>query len=129
MPFVDPRRIQEGTGGGFGGGRTIGGRVSVSRAKALGSAKPSQRLLLERHAKPAKPGAKSLVKEGGKGYAEQKYSVSVPVSVRWKDGLVHTDRVKGMNVGHALARARDNWPDATVVQGAGKVIKRVLKKK
>jgi hypothetical protein len=70
--------------------------------------------LLEQHAKPAKPGVKSLVKEGGKGHAEQKFKVSVPVKVQWKDGSVLFDEIKGLNQGHALTRARDNWPDATV---------------
>jgi hypothetical protein len=47
-----------------------------------------------------------------KGYHEQNYPVSLSVRVRWNDGLVHEDEVKGLNPGHALSLAWDNWIDA-----------------
>jgi hypothetical protein len=54
---------------------------------------------------------------GSKGYHEQKYSTSVPVKVTWPvhpHMRPHFDEVKGLNEGHALARARQNWPGAVV---------------
>lgn len=50
----------------------------------------------------------------GKSYHEQKYQVSIAVRVTWPDGMTHEDEVKGLNKGHALYRARWNWPDATI---------------
>jgi len=51
-----------------------------------------------------------------KGYEDQKYPVSVEVEVRWSDGQVHRDAIKGLNVGHALYLGRLNWPDAESVE-------------
>ena len=53
-----------------------------------------------------------------KGYSSQKFSKSLPVVVR-QPGLsdeldVFHDAVKGLNPGHALYRARENWPGADV---------------
>jgi hypothetical protein len=49
---------------------------------------------------------------GNKGYAEQQYPASVNLRVTWHDGMTHEDSVRGLNAGHALARAASNWPDA-----------------
>lgn len=49
------------------------------------------------------------------GYSEQRYPVSIAVRVEWADGLTHKDEVKGLNTGHALWRAWQNWPDATII--------------
>src|SRR4029077_3923302 len=54
------------------------------------------------------------VSENGKPYEEQKFKTSVPVKVIFEDGSTHFDRVRGLNEGHALARAKANWPGATV---------------
>lgn len=47
-------------------------------------------------------------------FYEQRYSTVLWVKVTWPDGDSHTDAVKGLNRGHALYRARWNWPGATV---------------
>jgi hypothetical protein len=56
------------------------------------------------------------VSTGAKGYHEQKFKTSIPVKVTWPDhpGDIHFDEVKGLNEGHALARAKSNWPGANV---------------
>lgn len=63
-------------------------------------------------------GGLALPSRGGMGYAEQKFKDSLPVVVKWFDKLegpqVHHDAVKGLNRGHALYRAKENWPGADV---------------
>jgi hypothetical protein len=49
------------------------------------------------------------------GYHDERYGVAVRVRVTWRDGASHVDEVKGLNVGHALYRARLNWPEALVM--------------
>tara|TARA_R100001463_G_C3383517_1_gene205917 strand:+ start:128 stop:442 length:315 start_codon:yes stop_codon:yes gene_type:complete len=56
------------------------------------------------------------ISEKGKDFQEQKYKTTIKVKVKFKDGSTHRDEVKGMNQGHALARARSNWPGAAVVK-------------
>jgi len=56
------------------------------------------------------------VSEKGKGYSEQAYKTSIKVKVKFKDGKTITDDVKGMNEGHALTRAKSNWPGAAVIK-------------
>tara|TARA_R110002074_G_C11989339_1_gene612845 strand:+ start:47 stop:424 length:378 start_codon:yes stop_codon:yes gene_type:complete len=56
------------------------------------------------------------ISETGKGYAEQAYNTSIKVKVKFKDGKTITDSVKGMNEGHALARAKSNWPGSAVIK-------------
>lgn len=58
---------------------------------------------------------------GGKEFAEQAYPFTLPVRVHYDTGLggigssdSWIDAVKGMNPGHALARARENWPGAVI---------------
>ncbi len=51
-----------------------------------------------------------------KGFHEQKYKTTVKVKVKHKGGLTHTDEIKGMNEGHALARAKSNWPGSAVIK-------------
>lgn len=46
---------------------------------------------------------------GGSGFNEQRYKFEQDVKVTFEDGSVHYDTVKGLNKGHALARARENW--------------------
>ena len=54
----------------------------------------------------------------GKSFGEQKFKEILPVIVKWikngklKDSMI--DEVKGLNKGHALYRAKENWPDAVV---------------
>lgn len=52
-----------------------------------------------------------------KTYFEQRYPVSLLVRVTWSDGSSHVDEVKGLNSGHALSRARWNWPGAPLIVG------------
>jgi hypothetical protein len=59
-------------------------------------------------------GYKDFVKPGGKGYEAEQYGSSVDVKVRGADGSHHIDAVKGLNEGHALARAKSNWPGMEV---------------
>ena len=73
-------------------------------------------------------GASATVRAGGKAFDEQKYSTGIKVRVEWDDALLADgtrgkdfieDEVKGMNAGHALRRAAENWPDASRVQIIG----------
>jgi hypothetical protein len=52
--------------------------------------------------------------EPAQAYDESKFPYSQPVKVTWPDGTVHEDEVKGLNSGHALARAKSNWEGAKV---------------
>ncbi len=49
-------------------------------------------------------------------FDEQRFSTTIKVKVTWPDGLTHEDEIKGLNLGHALWRARNNWPDASNVE-------------
>jgi|GEM_PF-3305563 len=64
----------------------------------------------------AAPGEGPVESTPAKPYGEQRYAWAVPVKVTWEDGSVHHDAVKGLNPGHALYRARENWPDAIRVE-------------
>jgi hypothetical protein len=62
-----------------------------------------------------KLGKSNLVSERGKPFDEQKYPHTQDVRVDWPDtGDSIEDQVKGLNKGHAMARARENWPGATI---------------
>ena len=56
---------------------------------------------------------------GSKSYSEQRFKTSIDVRVTLPDGITHEDSVKGLNEGHALARAASNWPDATKIEVLG----------
>ena len=56
------------------------------------------------------------ISETGKRYAEQAYKTNIKVKVKFKDGKTITDNIKGMNEGHALARAKSNWPGSAVIK-------------
>ena len=56
------------------------------------------------------------ISETGKGYAEQAYKTNIKVKVKFKDAKTITDNIKGMNEGHALARAKSNWPGSAVIK-------------
>lgn len=58
----------------------------------------------------------SKIKEGGKDFEEQKYPKSYEVKVSFPNGDSHLDEVKGLNQGHALSRAKGNWPDASNIE-------------
>lgn len=49
-----------------------------------------------------------------KGYAEEKYATSLPVKAYTEPGVPFYDEIKGMNKGHALWRAKDNWAGSEV---------------
>lgn len=51
-----------------------------------------------------------------KTFAQQKYPFTLKVIALWADGLSHIDEIKGLNKGHALKLARENWPDAMVCE-------------
>lgn len=54
------------------------------------------------------PGPPSL-----KGFAKEAYPHTQRVRVRWPNDEM-ADDIKGLNQGHAVYRARENWPDANV---------------
>lgn len=49
-----------------------------------------------------------------KGFFEERFPVTIKVRVTFSDGSTHEDEIKGLNVGHALYRARDNWEGAAI---------------
>ena len=49
------------------------------------------------------------------GYAGEKYGHTQKVRVSLPGGETFVDEIKGMNKGHALARARSNWEGAGIV--------------
>lgn len=56
----------------------------------------------------------------GTGFSTEKYKAILKVKVHWPNGTSHIDEIKGLNDGHALARARSNWPGAIIeVLGSG----------
>ena len=57
---------------------------------------------------------RAYIKAEPKGFDEQKFPHSYAVEVKWPDGMTHTDEVKGLNEGHALWRAKNNWEGADV---------------
>lgn len=50
----------------------------------------------------------------GKGYAQQKYPTSLPVKAYTEPGVPFYDEIKGLNKGHALYNAKNNWPGVDV---------------
>jgi hypothetical protein len=50
-----------------------------------------------------------------RGFEEQRFPFVQSVRVEWPDGTFSYDQVKGLNSGHALSRAKNNWPDASSV--------------
>ncbi len=59
--------------------------------------------------------ARQMVSETGKPFAEQKYPHIQRVRVEWPEhNDVLEDEIKGLNKGHALARAKENWPGAKI---------------
>lgn len=46
------------------------------------------------------------------GYQEEKYPISIDVMIVWSDDDSHADSIKGLNEGHAVWRAWQNWPSA-----------------
>jgi len=62
------------------------------------------------------------VSEKGKGFHEQKYKTTIKVRVKFKKepyqkkATEMVEYIKGMNEGHALTRARSNWPGAAVIK-------------
>jgi hypothetical protein len=53
---------------------------------------------------------------GTKDFADQRYPHTIGVLVTFRDGTTHFDAVKGLNAGHALARAAANWSDARRIE-------------
>jgi|TARA_R110000822_G_scaffold26011_1_gene78712 hypothetical protein len=89
-------------GGGMGGGKSIvTGKKSTVKHPRSGKGKRSSNI---------------PISEKGSGFSEQKYKTTIKVKVKFKDGSTHSDEIKGLNAGHALARAKSNWPGAAVVK-------------
>jgi hypothetical protein len=60
----------------------------------------------------------------GKGYQEQRYPWAEKVRVTWDNGEEMVDHVKGMNRGHAMARAASNWPSAKkIISLGGRIVR------
>lgn len=55
---------------------------------------------------------------GMKSYGSQRYGTEVWVMVHF-DGFAMVDAIKGLNKGHALWRARQNWTDAELISVIG----------
>ncbi len=60
-----------------------------------------------------------LLKSGGKGFHEEKYPVTVNVRVTFSNDNVIEDSIKGLNEGHAMARAAGNWSSAVKIESLG----------
>lgn len=102
------------------GGKTEGGdQANVAGGKgkgaenAGGKAEEVPELVAKKSFAEVKP---SKIAEGGKDFYEQKFPKSYEVEVTWPDGDKHIDEVKGLNEGHALSRAKGNWPDASDIK-------------
>ena len=50
-----------------------------------------------------------------KGFHAEKYPISLTLVLCFSDGEQWEDGIKGLNVGHALWRARQNWDGVTIV--------------
>ena len=92
------------------GGRLGGGKTSKPKVQSGLEIKKSTR------SGKGKLSRKVPISETGKSYAEQAYKTSIKVKVKFKDGKTIIENVKGMNEGHALARAKSNWPGSAVIK-------------
>ena len=50
-----------------------------------------------------------------KSYSQQNYPCSIKVRIRFDNGTLMVDYIKGLNPGHALWLAWQNWPAAIVI--------------
>ena len=50
----------------------------------------------------------------GKGFSTEAYKHIARVKVHFPDQQSFVDEIKGLNQGHAIARARSNWPGAVI---------------
>ena len=78
-------------------------------AEGMGAALASGTLLL-----PKPKPFMNLGKQPVKGFAEEAFKYELPVRVSLPSGEVFEDVVKGLNRGHAMARARSNWEGAGI---------------
>tara|TARA_R110002012_G_scaffold254081_1_gene433150 strand:- start:4 stop:330 length:327 start_codon:yes stop_codon:yes gene_type:complete len=92
---------------------TVGGRMGGGKSIVTGK---KSTLKHPRSGKGKRSRNDPSVSEKGKDFHDQKYKTTIKVKVKFKDGSTHRDEVKGMNEGHALARARSNWPGAAVIK-------------
>jgi len=90
-----------------------GGKGSAPKASPKASPKPKPKSTRSGKGKRSR---KVPISEKGKDFQEQQYKETIKVKVKFKDGSTHKDEVKGLNKGHALARAKSNWPGAAVVK-------------
>jgi hypothetical protein len=95
-----------------------GSRSAMLGRPAPGGRQPSYRRSGEEMAKAMGMGedAPSRLMDTRKGFNEESYPYVETVKVFWEDGQVHTDQIKGLNKGHAMQRARANWPDAAWIE-------------
>lgn len=54
----------------------------------------------------------STFARGETPYEAQRFPNETQVLIEFGDGSTHMDAVKGLNMGHALRRAKENWPNA-----------------
>tara|TARA_Y100000296_G_scaffold83727_1_gene115415 strand:+ start:62 stop:481 length:420 start_codon:yes stop_codon:yes gene_type:complete len=114
----------------YGGG---GGKGSILTGKKSSVSKKAKEKLKSKYPRSGKGKRKREMKIGespsGKGFHEQEYKTTIKVRVKFpeKEGgvaykmrgnkpLEFTDEIKGLNAGHALTRAKSNWPGAAVVR-------------
>lgn len=50
-----------------------------------------------------------------RGYYAERYQVSLSLVLCFEDGVTWEDGIKGLNIGHALWRACQNWDGVTIV--------------
>jgi hypothetical protein len=102
--------------------RVLEGAPAVARPEAPERAAPTARETAAEERRAARLG----LTQRSKPFEEQRYPFTQPVRVTQPDGSVHEDEVKGLNRGHALARARANWPGAEIEPiGSGRRAERV----
>jgi hypothetical protein len=58
-----------------------------------------------------------------KGFYEQNYPCIIEVKVTWADGDSVIDQIKGLNEGHAVYNAFENWPSASEITKIRRVTK------
>jgi hypothetical protein len=105
---LNPNRF---TGGNS--GLSIGGSKSQPKPKPKNSRSGKGKL-----------SRKIPISEKGKGFHEQKYKTTIKVKIKdpkekyeeRKKMRYRTEEVKGLNKGHALARAKSNWPRSAVIR-------------
>ena len=113
-------KVQKSAGKAFKGKGPQRKQEKVTQRKKKDKPKVDSDLSIKKYPRSGKGKRSRNMKIGesppSKGFHEQKYKTTVKVKVKHKGGLTHTDEIKGMNEGHALARAKSNWPGSAVIK-------------